>query len=49
MFKSFIKALLIFCLPIAIGPTMAKADIAGLTDCAQSEVFQKRLAKTVKK
>ena len=49
MFKSFIKALLIFCLPIAISPTMAKADIAGLTDCGQSEVFQKRLAKSVKK
>ena len=32
-----------------MSPTMAKADIAGLKDCAQSEVFQKRLAKTVKK
>lgn len=49
MFKSFIKALFIFCLPIAMSPTLANADIAGLTDCGQSEVFQKRLAKSVKK
>ena len=49
MVKSFIKALFVFGLPIAITPTIAKAEIAGLTDCGQSEAFQKRLAKTVKK
>lgn len=49
MLKSFIKAIVIFCLPMLIGPTIAKANIAGLTDCGQSEIFQKRLAKSVKK
>lgn len=30
-------------------PLLANADIAGLTPCKESEVFQKRLTKTVKK
>jgi photosystem I subunit 3 len=30
-------------------PTVVKADVGGLNPCNQSEVFQKRLAKTVKK
>ena len=49
MVKSFIKALLIFGLPVTVAPFAANAEIAGLTDCGDSQAFQKRLAKTVKK
>jgi photosystem I subunit 3 len=49
MVKSFIKALVIFGLPVTLSPIAANAEIAGLTDCGESQVFQKRLAKTVRK